>query len=127
MLPFYSFSEYQSMVRSYPFQYLWIPTFCTQFSQGASGDLFFYPLPNSTYQFEVDALCLPLDLIDNLSVEAIPDPWTDAVPFYAAHLAWLELTDMNRAQGYLQMYEKFVQNYSNFTRIGRRVNPYGRY
>lgn len=127
LIPFYSFSVYQGYIRQYPFQYQYVPEFATQFLQGTSGDLFLFPLPSQTYQFEVDCQCLPLDLVDNLSVEAIPDPWTDAVPFYAAHLAYLELQDFNRAQGYLAMYEKFTQNFSNFVRIGRTVNPYGRY
>lgn len=126
-IPMYAFSDYQAYVRQYPFQYQYVPTFSSQFGQGTSGDLFTFPLPSQTYQFEVDCLCLPQDLIDNQSVEAIPDPWTDAIPFYAAHLAYLELQDFNRANGYLQMYEKFAQNYSNFVRIGRRINSYGRY
>lgn len=127
VLPMYAFSVYQAYVRQYPFQYQYVPTFASQFGQGTAGSLYLYPLPSQTYQFEVDCMCLPLDLSDNLSVEALPDPWTDAVPFYAAHLAYLELQDFNRAQGYLGMYEKFAQNFSNFTRIGRMVNPYGRY
>lgn len=127
VIPIYAFSVYQAYIRQYPFQYQYVPTFASQFQQGVNSDLFLYPLPSQTYQFEVDCLCLPQDMIDNRSVEAIPDPWTDAVPFYAAHLAYLELQDFNRAQGYLAMYEKFAQNFSNFTRIGRMVNPYGRY
>jgi hypothetical protein len=126
-LPIYSFSVYQSMIRSYPFQYQYVPTFATQFAQGTKCSLFLYPLPSQSYQFEVDVQCLPLDLIDNQSVEAIPDPWTDCVPWYALHLSYLEMQDFNRANGYLQMYEKFTQNFCNFTRIGRTVNPYGRY
>lgn len=127
VIPMYAFSIYQAYVRQYPFQYQYVPTFASQFGQGTQGSLYMYPLPSQTYQFEVDCLCLPTDLADNQSVEAIPDPWTDAVPYFAASLAYAELQDMNRSAGYLQMYEKFVQNYSNFVRIGRIVNPYGRY
>src|SRR5438445_3998340 len=34
MLPMYDFTTYQSLVRSYPFQYQYVPTFCSQFGQG---------------------------------------------------------------------------------------------
>lgn len=126
-LPQYSFSVYQSMIRQYPYQYQYIPTFCSQFGQGASGSLYCYPLPSQTYQQEWDCTCIPSDLIDEQSVEAIPMPWQDAVPWYAAHLGMLELGNYNGAQYFLQLYEKFAQNYSNYARVGRVVNPYGRY
>lgn len=126
-LPMYPFSVYQAYIRQYPFQYQYVPTFASQYGQGTSGSLYFYPLPSQTYQVEYDCQCLPIDLIDDQSVEALPMPWRDAVAFYAAHLAFLELQNFNAAQGYLALYEKFAQRYSNFARIGRAVNPYGRY
>ena len=126
-LPMYSFSVYQAMIRQYPFQYQFVPTFTSQFGQGTSGSLYMYPLPSQTYQVEYDCQCLPSDLTDDQSVEALPMPWRDAVAFYAVHLAFLELQNFNAAQGYLALYEKFAQRYSNFARIGRVVNPYGRF
>ena len=126
-LPKYAFSVYQAMIRQYPYQYQYIPTFSSQFGQGAAGSFYVYPLPSQTYQCEYDCLCLPSDLIDDQSYEAIPKPWQDAVPYFAAHLAFLELQNFNAAQGYLALYEKMAQQYSNYARIGRVVNPYGRY
>lgn len=126
-LPMYAFSTYQAMIRQYPFQYQWVPTFSSQYGQGTNGDLYLYPLPSQVYQVEYDCQCLPSDLTDDQSVEALPMPWRDAVKFYACHLAFLELQNFNAAQGYLALYEKFAQRYSNFARIGRAVNPYGRY
>ena len=126
-LPCYSFSTYQSMIRQYPFQYQYVPTFSSQFGQGADGSFYLYPLPSQTYQMEWDCQCLPSNLHDDQDVEVIPKPWQDAIAFYAAHLAFLELQNFNAAQGYLALYEKFVVRYSNQARIGRAVNPYGRY
>jgi len=126
-LPMYSFTTYQAMVRQYPFQYQYIPTFASQFGQGTNGSLYLYPLPSQVYQCEYDCQCLPSDLIDDLSVEAIPQPWQDAVAFYAAHFAFLELQNYNAAKGMLDLYEKFAQRYSDYARVGRVVNPYGRY
>jgi hypothetical protein len=126
-IPIYAFSEYQAKIRQYPFQYQYVPTFGTFFGQGTSGSLYVYPLPSQTYQMEWDCLCLPADLADNLSVEVLPDPWTGAVKWYASHLVMLERGNFNAAKMYYDRFEQSVLHYSNHTRIGRIVNPYGRY
>lgn len=126
-LPCYSFSTYQAMIRQYPFQYQYVPTFFSQFGQGASGSLFFYPWPSQTYQMEWDCRCIPLDLIDNQSVEILPDPWTDAVPYFAAKLAFEELQNLNAAKYYDDQFNVRCLGYSQYARVGRATNPYGRY
>jgi hypothetical protein len=126
-LPMYSFTEYQGMIRQYPYQYQYIPTFCSQFGQGAAGSLYMYPLPSETYQFEVDCYCLPQDLKTNQDYEALPDPWTDAVAYFATHLSYLELNNFNAAKMYKDLYNEELLIYSQSSRIGRRVNIYGRY
>ena len=124
-IEYMAWTRYQ-MVRAYPFSYQYCPAVYAQFGQGASGSLFFYPLPSQTMQAEFDLQVLPSDLVDDLSVEAIPDPWTDAVPYMAAHLAFLELQNYNAARMFLELYEKRALSYSQFTRIGRGMNVYGR-
>lgn len=119
------FTRYQ-LYRAYPYQYQYTPAICSQFGQGTNGDFYFYPLPSQSIQAEWDCQCLPSDLVDDLSPEVIPDPWTDAIPYMAAHLAFLELQNFNAAKAYLDLYEKRALSYSQFTRIGRGVNPYGR-
>lgn len=126
-LPCYPFTVYQAYVRQYPNQYQYVPTFCSQFGQGVGGSFFFYPLPSQTYQIEFDCQCIPTDLIDNRSYEAIPAPWTDAVAYFAAHFAMMELQNYNAAKFFLEMYEKFAQRYSDYARAGRVINPYGRF
>lgn len=126
-LAMYSFSDYQARIRNYaPFQYSYVPAFAAQFGQGTSGSLYFYPLPSSEYAVEFDCLCIPSDLINDQSFEAIPQPWRDAVPYFAAHLALMELQQFNAARFYLELYDKMVQRYSDSARVGRRINPYGR-
>ena len=126
-LPVYSFSVYQQQVRQYPYQFQYVPSFCSQFGQGAAGSLYMYPLPSETYQYEVDCYCLPTDLKTNQDYEAIPDPWTDAISYFATHLAYLELQNYNAAALYLKLYNDQLLIYSQSSRIGRVVNPYGRY
>ncbi len=126
-LPMYSFSAYQAYIRQYPFQYQYIPTVGSQFGQGSNGSFYLYPLPSTNYQMEWDCQCLPQDLIDDQSVEALPWPWIDAVKYYAAYRAFLEIQNMNSARMHLELFEKFVKEYNVASRPGRAVNPYGRY
>ena len=123
----YAFSVYQAKIRNWPFGYQYVPTYASQFGQGTSGSFFVYPLPSQSYQYELDCLCLPSDLTDDNSVEAIPQPWTEAVPYMAAHLGMIELQNYNAAQFFLGLYEKFALNYSQYARVGRTINQNGRY
>ena len=60
-----------------------------------------YPIPSQNYSFQCDCFCLPIDLATDTDVEALPQPWQDTVPYYAAYLAKLEMQDMNGARGML--------------------------
>jgi len=126
-VPVYSFSTYQAMIRQYPFQYQYVPTFGSQFGQGASGSFYMYPLPSQTYQMEWDCQCIPQDLTDDQSVEIIQPPWDDVVPYFAAHLAYLGIQNFNAGKFYLDLFDNMCLRKSQYARIGRVVNPYGRY
>jgi len=126
-LPMYSFSTYQAMIRQYPFQYQYVPTMCSQYGQGGNGSIYVYPLPSQTYLMEWDMLCLPQDLSDDQSVEIMQPPWDELPPYFAAHLAYNKLQNFNAATYYLQLYKKMALEYSQEARVGRIVNPYGRY
>ena len=126
-LPMYSFSAYQAYIRQYPFQYQYVPTFCSQFGQGINGSLYVYPIPSQTYQWEWDCLCFPQDMSDDQSVEILPLPWSEAVPYFAAHLAYAELQNLNFSKAYFEMFDRMMMRYSRAARPGRMVNPYGRY
>lgn len=126
-LPVYSFSTYQAYIRQYPLQYRYVPAVAAQYGQGADGSLYFYPTPSQAYSFQVDAYCLPINLIDDTTAEALPQPWRDSVSYYAAYLAKLEAQDMNGARMLLDLFDKMLQRQSNSARIGRRTNPYGRW
>lgn len=126
-LPMYAFSVYQAMIRNYPYQYSYVPSVASQYGQGTNGSFYAYPLPSQLYQWEFDCFCLPQDMVDNHSFEAIPMPWTEAVSYFAAHLCYLELQNLNAANYYLDLFDKFVLRYSNYARPGRTINPYGRY
>lgn len=126
-LPMYSFSVYQSMIRQYPFQYTYVPTFASQFGQGTDGSFFLYPWPSQQYQIEYDCFVLPQDLTTNTDVDVIPSPWDDVVPYFAAHLAYLEMQNFNAGKYYLDLFDAMTLRKSNYARPGRATNPYGRW
>jgi hypothetical protein len=78
------------------------------------------------YQMEWDCLCLPADLQFDQDPEVIPAPWDDAVKYFAAHLAFLELQNHNYARSMLDLFEKNLGIYGKAARPSRGINPYGR-
>lgn len=126
-LPQYSFTDYQAWIRQYPFQYQYVPAVCSQFGQGSDGSIYTYPIASQPYQMEWDTFCLPQDMRTNQDVEALPDPWCDLVPYFAAHLAFLEIQNRNAAREMFELYGNMLARFNAAVRPGRRVNPYGRY
>ena len=126
-LPIYDFSTYQARIRQYPFQYQYVPTLSSQFGQGANGSFYVYPIPSQTYQMEWDCLCLPQALESDQDVEALPEPWTDAVQYWGAYLAYMEMQNFNYARGMKAEFDEMLSRYSSYARPGRVTNPYGRY
>jgi hypothetical protein len=92
-----SFSQFQAMVRSYTNpNFLYTPFWFSQYGQGTNGSFYIYPVPDQTYPMEWDCIMWPDDLVDDTSIELIPDPWTAAVPFYSAYLALLSTNEPQR-------------------------------
>lgn len=127
VLPMYSFSEYQAKIRNFPYQFQYVPAFCSQFGQGSDGSFFAYPIPSQIYQWEFDLYCIPSELIDDQSVDVIPYPWSDVVAYFAAHLGYLDLQNLNAANYFLDLFDRMCLRKSQYARIGRAVNPYGKY
>jgi hypothetical protein len=123
----YDFSTYQALVRLWAQQWTYTPCICAQYGQGVNGSFYVYPIPSQQFQMEWDCYCLPQDLITDQSVEAIPDPWTDAVAYWAAHLCYLSIQNFNAAKFYEDMFNRRCLGYSNAARVSRRSNPYGRW
>ncbi len=126
-LPKYSFTTYQATIRQYPFQYQYVPTMASQLGQGVAGKLYLYPIPSQAYQMEWDCYCLPTPLIVENSIEAIPDPWRDCVPYFAAYLAYLNAQRKADSDGMKAIYDDFMHRYSAYANMGRASNPYGRF
>ncbi len=126
-LPIYPFSTYQSMIRQYPNQYLYVPTLGSQYGQGTNGSFYLYPIASQRYQMEWDCFVLPAALSTDRDFEAIAEPWTDVVPIGAAVYAYEELQNLNSATYYLKKFNEYMHSYSAYARPGRVTNPYGRW
>jgi len=122
----YPLTEYKSFIENYPFQYYFVPVACAQKEQGVGGSYLFYPIPSQQYAWEPDCLCLPSDLSSELDAEAIPEPWTDAVSFYAASLAYAEMQNYNTARYWEDRFKEYVNRYGVYARPRMLVSPYGR-
>lgn len=93
------------------------PAIWSQYGQGSTGSFYLDPPPDFVYSLTVDCVCLPIDLVDDTTVEAIPPLWQDAVAYFAAYLAFLSSQSASRQADALRMieiYGEFVQRARRF-------------
>lgn len=82
------------------------PTTWCQYGQGVTGSILVDPVPAQTYTLLLDTICYPVPLADDTTAEAIPYPWTDCVPFFAAYYA---LMSAQRSQDAEMMYKRYEE------------------
>lgn len=93
------FEDFQALLRSWSVGVFSYPFVWTSFGGGGNkGQVWLYPIPqtavsgdaaNQQGEMEWDVSCLPSPLYNDSDVEAIPDPFTEAVKYYAAFLSFL--------------------------------------
>ena len=124
-----SFSRFQARYNPYTRgTFLYAPIIRTQFGQGESGSIWFSPVPDQVYAMEWDCVGIPLDLEDDTTYEALPYPWTDAVPFYASWLALQEGADERSeriAQARFNNFRMMMRRARAFSQPSMMTNPYG--
>lgn len=79
-----------------------------QLGQGQNGTLFIDPLPDLPYVCPLDASAAPALLTNDTDPEAIPPLWQDAVPFYAAWLAFMNLQREADADKMMERYKTLM-------------------
>ncbi len=85
------------------------PIVWSQYAQGENGSIFIDPLPDYAYVCPVDTVCVPIDLVDDTTVDAIPDPWTGTVCFLAAYFALLSAQNAARQGDADRMMQRYVE------------------
>ena len=93
-----------------------IPVQWTQYAPGTTASLYFSPIPDQAYPIVLDAICQPIMLALDSDVEAIPYPYTDAVPYFAAYLALVSDDRMELANFTMDKYKEFVQRADSASR-----------
>ena len=102
-------SEFQAYLRIYSNTQQNYPIYWAQYGQGVNGSLYLFPWPSQPLQLDVDVCCTPIDLATNSTPEAIPYPWTDAIPYYAAYLAYENSSRKEDADRMFKMYTMFMK------------------
>ena len=64
------------------------PLIFSKYQDGQSGSVWMFPVPSVASEMDWDCICVPIPLVDDSTPEALPDPNTNAVKFYAAKLAY---------------------------------------
>lgn len=87
-------TDFQARFRIYNGTYYGVisePGWWAQYGEGPYGSLYLAPIPGAQMPMEIDVSCVPLPLLNDEDPEPIPYPWTDAVSYWAAVLALLQL------------------------------------
>lgn len=106
MLQYWDFTTYQAYLRYYGQTGLGgQPCVWTRYQN----NVLIRPVASSVYPMQWDTICSVIDLTDDNTPEAIPYPFTDAIPYYAAYLALFNSQRAGDAQMMLEEYEKFAR------------------
>lgn len=70
--------------------------------------IYFAPLPQINYQFDIDSVVLPPTLVDGTTVEVLPYVFQDCPQYYAAYLAKVKEQSWSEADTFLQRYKQEI-------------------
>lgn len=114
----FDWSSFQAYLRAYSIGLMGYPSYASQYGQGVNGSIALWPIPSGIYIMDWDCFCLPIPLLSDSDPEAIPYPWTDAIPTFAAHLAFENSRQTDNADRMLKKYQWFMQRAGTFSRFG---------
>lgn len=86
------------------------------FAQMSPTQVYVAPKPNQAYDAEWDTMVVSADLVNPNDVDPLPYPWTEPVPYLAAHLARLQLQQYDEAQQYKTLYQESLGAAANGVR-----------
>jgi len=117
-LDYLSWSDFNARLRFWQ-NYIGRPLAFSIYSQN---QIYIGPVPDQTYQVEIDCVLLPnpLNLSTSTVTDSINDPYSVAVKFYAAYLAKYYEQSFGEAEIYKQEYTKQISSIIN-TIYTRRI------
>lgn len=101
-------SWFQANARVYSIAAMNFPAYWSKFGQGSAGSIYLFPIPSQVMSMDIDAICLPVDLADDTTPEAIPETFQDAVQYYAAYLCY---KNSSRQQDAETMHSEYLRSY----------------
>lgn len=120
-----TWGDFQANYRAWTTGYLGQPAVWAQYGQGASGSLYLCPMPSQIMNMDWDCWCTPIALIDDTTAEAIPYPWSGAVKYYAAYLAFANSQRLAEAEAMKALYLDKMKTARAASDSVFLPNPYG--
>lgn len=110
MLETCDFSELQAYYRFYGPNLVGNPAKWARYNN----NVYLRPIPSQAYPMQWDTVCTVIDLVDDSTVEAIPQLFTYAVPYYAAYLALMNGQRAQDADAMYKLYDQFSMRARKF-------------
>lgn len=104
-----TWTEFQAYYRINANQYVNFPAVWSQHKRGVNGNFFLFPLPGNILSMDIDAICIPIDLGNDQTPEALQLPWTDGVPYLGAYFAYNNSQRKEDADRMFKYYTQFMQ------------------
>lgn len=101
-----AFTRFQASLRSWQ-GFSQRPCACA--SYGQSG-WYIGPIPDQAYVSEWDTVIAPSDLMNATDVSSVNYPYSDVLPFYAAHIAKFKEQSHKEADMFLALYQRKMQH-----------------
>ena len=98
--------DLQAYARSYNIGVTSYPMLWSTLGDGNNGQVWLFPVPTNALEMEWVCYCSPRFIFTDSDPEALPTPWQRYVPFYAAHLGYMNSQRYQQAGLMLDLFEK---------------------
>lgn len=105
----YPFSEFQAYFRLFSGTVAGFPECWSQLGDSNMGTVYFFPIPTQVFASLWDCAFTVLPLSTDASPEAIPYPFTDCVPYFAAYLALMNAQRFQESKATFGIFTMFMQ------------------
>lgn len=105
-----SWTDFQANYRSYNYGNQNYPSLWAEYGRGQGASAYLWTIPASSNAMDVDCYCAPIALVDDTTPDAVPEPFSAAVPYYAAALAYANAQRRDDSEFYRQKYiERMIE------------------
>lgn len=104
----WDWSSLQAYARSINIGYQNFPTCWAQYGQGTTGSFYLFPIPSQQNQMDIDCYCMPIDLVDDTSIDLVPSPFDEAVAWWAVYLAYRKSQRTNDSNEAMAQYKQYA-------------------